>query len=426
MALTPSEGLVEELSRRSFLSLWSETNPIARPGKELCDVLVVCAPDVLVFSVKEIAYRDTGRPEVDEGRWTRAAVEESAKQIYGAERWLRRSDRVIRADGSLGLSIPAPDELRLHRIAVALGSNGRVSFRQGDLDGKGFVHVLDESALRHVLKELDTIADFVDYLRAKEELVERGALPLLLGREEDLLALYIRDGRRFPEDADLLIIQDGLWDELVGRPEWLARKVADRESYVWDGLIEAIRELHESPGDSPVQALDKLDGALGVMARENRFERRVLAQGFNEFMAAAAAKQVRSRIMPSLSGVHYVFLAPPRETEREARRQELTFRCFVARGLSGAETVVGIATERYEKNAGFSMDVVRLTKPEWSADDQRAVEGIQRDLDYFVTPRLSRARADEFPSVGVPKVGRNERCPCGSGRKYKVCHGRSR
>lgn len=24
----------------------------------------------------------------------------------------------------------------------------------------------------------------------------------------------------------------------------------------------------------------------------------------------------------------------------------------------------------------------------------------------------------------VPKVGRNEPCPCGSGRKYKVCHGR--
>jgi preprotein translocase subunit SecA len=24
----------------------------------------------------------------------------------------------------------------------------------------------------------------------------------------------------------------------------------------------------------------------------------------------------------------------------------------------------------------------------------------------------------------VPKVGRNEPCPCGSGKKYKNCHGR--
>jgi hypothetical protein len=27
------------------------------------------------------------------------------------------------------------------------------------------------------------------------------------------------------------------------------------------------------------------------------------------------------------------------------------------------------------------------------------------------------------PSVAPVKVGRNERCPCGSGRKYKRCHG---
>ena len=25
----------------------------------------------------------------------------------------------------------------------------------------------------------------------------------------------------------------------------------------------------------------------------------------------------------------------------------------------------------------------------------------------------------------TPKVGRNDPCPCGSGRKYKQCHGRS-
>ncbi|HZF78874.1 MAG TPA: SEC-C metal-binding domain-containing protein [Rubrivivax sp.] len=24
----------------------------------------------------------------------------------------------------------------------------------------------------------------------------------------------------------------------------------------------------------------------------------------------------------------------------------------------------------------------------------------------------------------MPKVGRNDPCPCGSGKKYKLCHGR--
>jgi preprotein translocase subunit SecA len=27
-------------------------------------------------------------------------------------------------------------------------------------------------------------------------------------------------------------------------------------------------------------------------------------------------------------------------------------------------------------------------------------------------------------AAGVPRVGRNEACPCGSGKKYKQCHGR--
>jgi preprotein translocase subunit SecA len=36
-------------------------------------------------------------------------------------------------------------------------------------------------------------------------------------------------------------------------------------------------------------------------------------------------------------------------------------------------------------------------------------------------PRLSKP-----PQSQYGKVGRNERCPCGSGKKYKQCHGRSK
>jgi uncharacterized protein len=45
---------------------------------------------------------------------------------------------------------------------------------------------------------------------------------------------------------------------------------------------------------------------------------------------------------------------------------------------------------------------------------------------YFAAERLSAAQ--RLSSVGTfrrdaPKVGRNERCPCGSGKKFKRCHG---
>jgi preprotein translocase subunit SecA len=36
----------------------------------------------------------------------------------------------------------------------------------------------------------------------------------------------------------------------------------------------------------------------------------------------------------------------------------------------------------------------------------------------------STASSKPQPVVKGAKVGRNEPCPCGSGKKYKVCHGR--
>lgn len=44
---------------------------------------------------------------------------------------------------------------------------------------------------------------------------------------------------------------------------------------------------------------------------------------------------------------------------------------------------------------------------------------VRRDSDTEAAPSARPA------PVGQPKVGRNEPCPCGSGKKYKHCHGRS-
>jgi hypothetical protein len=51
---------------------------------------------------------------------------------------------------------------------------------------------------------------------------------------------------------------------------------------------------------------------------------------------------------------------------------------------------------------------------------QYAMENAARIRDSELGRVLS---ADVVGRFGVPKVGRNERCPCGSGRKYKKCHG---
>jgi preprotein translocase subunit SecA len=44
-------------------------------------------------------------------------------------------------------------------------------------------------------------------------------------------------------------------------------------------------------------------------------------------------------------------------------------------------------------------------------------------------PEAPRAQSEvQLPKVTIrretPKVGRNDPCPCGSGKKYKHCHGK--
>src|SRR2546428_2614371 len=166
MPLNPAEALVYHLCTGTFLSLWSVANPQARRGKELCDLLIVCDPDIVLWSVKEIDLAD-GESLSSLRRWRRKAIEKSAKQLYGAERQIAQMTSVAVPGSRYRLPFPPLSERRIHRMAVALGSRGLVPIAEGDL-GSGFVHVVDEVSLNTLLTELDTVVDFIDYLHSKE------------------------------------------------------------------------------------------------------------------------------------------------------------------------------------------------------------------------------------------------------------------
>jgi hypothetical protein len=263
--------------------------------------------------------------------------------------------------------------------------------------GKGFVHVLDESATDILLNELDTITDFVDYLAAKERYLRSGVRLLCEGAEEDLLAVYLHRGRAFPTNCDIAVISNDVWGEFKAKPEYKRKLAADRESYTWDKIIEIFgRDLLQdrlefSPG------LTGTERAIRTMARENRFSRRVLSGLLVEFLRDST--KVRARKATSPSGVVYVFLATPQSYPRKIRVAELGNRCFVARGQApNATRVVGLATERYNPaSSGRSFDLVHLHKPNWTTRDQQRMDEIQRELGYFVSPRITHDHMDEYP-----------------------------
>ena len=93
-----------------------------------------------------------------------------------------------------------------------------------------------------------------------------------------------------------------------------------------------------------------------------------------------------------------MFLAHPHGGDRSARMRELRGRCFVARSLEPkCTTVVGIATDRPRRGAGFSMDAMRLTIENWTEAHQRQAEEGQRLFGWFVNPSVAVEPEDEYP-----------------------------
>ena len=63
-----------------------------------------------------------------------------------------------------------------------------------------------------------------------------------------------------------------------------------------------------------------------------------------------------------------------------------------------------------------------------SAEEAEKIEAARREqaAKTTVTTNVSdsnEGQASAGEAGGVPRVGRNEPCPCGSGKKYKQCHG---
>lgn len=393
-----SEAFVAQVCEQSFLSLWSYANPKSKdPQKELCDILVVCDPDILIFSVKEIGI--TGDTPTDIERWRRRAIESSVKQIYGAERAINGMSQVIRGNGSIGLPLPNASNRKIHRIAVALGGKGKAAISFGDF-GKGFVHVFDEVSFHTIMNELDTITDFVTYLSDKEALYKSGIKTVFTGGEEDLLGFYLQQGRKFPNNIDVCVIGDDLWKNFTLKQEYRAKKTADADSYIWDRIVKNLSDniLHGRMAFGG--NLSESELSVRVMARETRFSRRALGKAFIDFYEGSAKTSGGARMLQGLPGVTYVFLILPHGTDREFRVSVLAGRCFVARGLNPkCDTVIGLATECYERGKGFSFDVVYIHKPEWTEVDQREMEHAQKEFGYFRNPTLQSMHGDEYPKT---------------------------
>lgn len=450
---TAAERYLGQLCEGTFLSLWSypglyrdQRAGSQASGKEVADLIVVFENHIIIFSDKHCMVPASGDTRKDWTRWFRRAVQRSAGQAWGAERWLRqRSGRLFldrECKEPYPLPLPTISEANFHLVVVAhgiadrcsqmLGGSGSLMIRNdlkglaahekpftiGDLDpGRTFVHVLDDTSLRIVMETLDTIVDFTSYLERKEKLLRSGQVVSAAG-EEELLAFYLTrmgsDGEHdfgFPSDVPGIVVFEGHWERFQRNPQRRAQVEANKISYVWDRLIEtfnrhALRgsQYYVSPGG--IQSTERI---MRFMAREPRLRRRMLGASLQGLLKKTPPHLRASRVMlPSRPGdPYYVFVLFPQWAERsyedyrQVRANLLAAYCRVVKvRFPEAEDVIGIATEPGTGSVR-SEDAAYVDARAWTEEDEREARKEQKELNILVNTSEARTFTEkEYPDGG--------------------------
>lgn len=392
--LNSSEQLLKKLGDQSFLRFWSHANTRISPTQEVCDLLVVCGDNVILFSDKTAEFDVNADPGVAWRRWYRKAVTKSSNQLSGATRVVTSphcriyKDRVCQV--KLGIPIPPSDRMELHRVAVVsfpkaeaeqrllspiLSFDSSIAgdqhidaqatpFVVGDvLPNSEFVHVMDDAGLRAALTTLDTISDFSRYLDARKKFIRHGSA----NSAENELCMLARYLLSFDEDGVPLDIDHESssatalttdeWNSLEFLQVLADRAEANRESYVWDSLIENQATLVETQGFSfsTVTEVAQAERVVRHMALESRLNRRLLSRAWKEVCLRDNPEFVANlRTVPhsSLDVTSYVFLnvsnfqGEPTEIYRAKRRDLLQVLMLASLiDVPTSKVIIGIAAE---------------------------------------------------------------------------------
>lgn len=502
--LNDSEHRLVKIGERVFMGLWSYPNPkidTTPSPKELCDLLVVCGDNVLIFSDKHIEFNKNTDLLTAWKRWERKAILESIRQLRHAENIIRdHPEKILLNDkDKFPLSIPSKDKIKIHLICIANGikaacaahygknctgslqfSNlgevkelsrqelinlsekeresyiGLQIFKMRDYDRENtFVHVFDDFSFPFVLSELDTLTDFVNYLSEKELFIRSKSV--IYTGEEDILLHYISniDEKRKchtflaskDSEIDGVMFSEEDWDSFRKRPQYIAKQEANSISYFWDQLVQknAFCTLNGITQKIFSSKPCDCDIALRYMALEDRFARRFfsnrLLASIKNFPDNPMPKHYMSAFFSvATNGLMYIFLQTPRnnnETHDEYlknRRKDLEIyaNCAKAKCESEKKVVnkfIGIATEPIRLNEDVTTDIMLTEFSDWPAKEQEYWEESRKKLNIFRTnfDDLPRSNDKEWPDIKLNnkniKVGPNEKCLCGSGKKYKKCCG---
>jgi preprotein translocase subunit SecA len=185
------------------------------------------------------------------------------------------------------------------------------------------------------------------------------------------------------------------------------------------------------------QAADELfDGKVARVGVEQftPFMRMILLQSIDHHWRDHLASLYYLR-----QGIHlrgYAQKNPKQEYKREAFELFSQMLDVVKMDVTRILMSVRIQSEEEVREAALAIEEraenisnVTYTHPndDGSVSEEREAQAAQQAAQAAmgaVAAAMASSKAATAMPGGIPKVGRNEPCPCGSGKKYKQCHGK--
>jgi preprotein translocase subunit SecA len=200
----------------------------------------------------------------------------------------------------------------------------------------------------------------------------------------------------------------------------LASMVENSESVTDEDIVEKVQQAADELFDSKV-------ARVGV-EQFTPFMRMILLQSIDQHWREhlAALDYLRQ-------GIHlrgYAQKNPKQEYKREAFELFSQMLDIVKMDVTRILMSVRIQSEEEVREAALAIEEraehignVTYTHPndDGSVSEERGSESAAAEAAMGA---VAAAMASSRAVGSVPKVGRNEPCPCGSGKKYKQCHGR--
>src|SRR5579885_1132364 len=185
---------------------------------------------------------------------------------------------------------------------------------------------------------------------------------------------------------------------------------------------QALRERIVAAADAAYREKEKAIGAAGMRQVEKEVMLRVLDQHWKEHLAAMDYLR---------QGIHlrgYAQRNPKQEYKREAFEMFQQLLENIKRDTVGLLSRIQIRNEaeiRAMEEQRRRMAPVQYTHAEAASPLAAPEVSAAATAAAAAAPPAASSAPAVAPFVrGGRKVGRNEPCPCGSGKKYKHCHGR--